>query len=186
MAASGALRRFGVLLALGLLAALGGCGTDDEWDPAAQFAPSLRPAFGARVAGGELAIWTGSPCVGVTRLALVFDLMEPNSAETVLRGAAGTTVERFVVGTTPAGMRVETPLPSGFDWSASKSLTLSVSGPPASWGGPVDLDEVRDHSSEHDDQTYYFEQIGWLDPAQVAAADGTEFLATCTPDPGRG
>lgn len=174
------------LLSAGLLCVslLAGCGTSDDWDPDAQFAPSLRPAFGARVTDGELMIWTGSPCVGVTRLALVFNLADADSAaETVMRSEQGVTVERLTLGEVPAGLEVESALAPDFNWTSASTLTLVVSGPPATWGGSTRLAEVQEGSATHDEDTYLFQDVGWLDPEQVAARDGKDFLATCTPDP---
>ena len=175
----------GVLAAMGVLAA---CHSGNDFDPPAQFAPSLRPAFGARVDDGQLRIWTGSPCVGVTRLAVVFDLAEQDTAQSVLTSTAkmGATVDRFTVGTAPAGMSVKTPLPAGYDWQSATSATLTLSGPPATWGSKVQLAEVKSGSATHPDDTYYFQDVGWLDAAQVKQQDGTSFLATCTADPAKG
>lgn len=171
---------------------------DDGWHPDAQFAPSLRPAFGARVTGGELQLWTGSPCVGVTRLSVVFDLATSGSAETVWtvprgattssRGAngSGVTVERFTLGMAPEGLTVSEPLSAGYDWRSAATAHLLVDGPPVTWGSSVELAEVTKNSAAHPDDTYYFQDVGWLDPAQVAAQDGKTFLTTCTPDPAKG
>jgi hypothetical protein len=157
-----------------------------DWHPDAQFAPSLRPAFGARMTDGELRIWTGSPCVGVTRLAITLDLGKDSKAETVLTaGSGGATVERVTLGSAPQGLTVKEALPAGYDWSKASTAQLSLSGPPATWGSSVDLVQVRDGSGSHPGDTYFFQGVGWLDAAQVAAQDGKTFLATCTRDPAK-
>ncbi len=181
------------LLSVGLLGGLSGChrSSDDAsqgggWNPSAQFAPSLRPAFGARMTDGQLQIWTGSSCVGVTRLAITLDAGKANKAETVLTaGSGGATVERVTLGTAPQGLTVKDALPAGYDWSTASTAALSLYGPAATWGSSVDLAQVRSGSASHPANTYFFQGVGWLDAAQVAAQNGKTFLATCTLDPAK-
>ncbi|UNX56592.1 hypothetical protein MF406_18270 (plasmid) [Georgenia sp. TF02-10] len=157
---------------------------DDGWDPDAQFAPSLRPAFGVRVTDGDLRFWTGSPCARVTRVALAF---EPGDAELVLtaRSERGAAVEHLTLAGPPRGLEVAEPLPEGFDWREATSVRLSVHGSPSGWGSSADLAEVVDGSADHPVDTFWFQDVGWLDPAEVAERDGETFLATCTPDPAK-
>lgn len=176
-----------VALLLLASAALAGCHKSDDFEPDAQFAPSLRPAFGARVDDGQLKIWTGSTCTGVTRLAILFDFPSKGNPQSELTSTStsGATVDRFTVGTAPAGMKVKTPLPTGYDWQSAKTATLTLSGPPATWGSNVQLAEVKNGSASHPQDTYYFQGVGWLDQTQVSQQDGKTFLATCTPDPAK-
>lgn len=158
----------------------------DDWHPDDPAAPSLRPAFGLRVTDGELLIWTGSPCKGVTRLAVTLDISKEVQAETVFTAASGgATVERFTLGSVPTGMTLKEALPAGYSWATAKTVIMVVSGPPA-WGAETDLEEVRAGSGSHPADTYYFQKVGWMNPAQVAAQDGKTFLATCTRDPVKG
>lgn len=180
------IRRVGALVALAVVL-LAGCHTEQGWHPSAPFAPSLRPAFGARVTDGQLRIWTGSPCVG-TRFAFAF---EPSRAELVLTSDAeqGATVEYLILGGPyPAGLVISKPLPEGFDWRSQESLRISIYGGSHSyggWGSTTDLTEVIRGSTQHPPDTYWFQDVGWLNPAEVAAQDGKSFLATCTPDPAK-
>ncbi|MEB3035014.1 hypothetical protein [[Mycobacterium] nativiensis] len=179
-------RRVGVLFALTVML-LAGCRTEPGWHPSAPFAPSLRPAFGARVTDGKLRIWTGSPCVG-TRFALAF---EPSRAELVLTSGVEQTarVEYLTVGGPyPPGLGISAAFPDGFDWRSQESMRISIYGGAHSyggWGSTTDLAEVIRGSEQHPADTYWFQDVGWLNPAEVAAQDGKTFLATCTADPAK-
>jgi hypothetical protein len=161
---------------------LAACDGGDDWNPDAQFAPSLRPAFGARVTDGQLQIWTGSRCDDVTRLALAF---EPDRAELVLTAPAErpATIEYLTLGGPYPGLKVSDPLPENFDWRNAESVRISVYGGGDSWGSYVDIADVVESSDQHPNDTYFFEGVGWLNPAEVAAQNGKTFLSTCTPDP---
>lgn len=159
----------------------------DDWHPDAQFAPSLRPAFGVRVTDGELRFWTGSACGGVTRLGVNLDVGKDSRAEAVfVAGAGGATVEQFTLDAAPAGMTVKSALPTGYDVTKASTAELSVYGPPATWGSSVNLAQVRTDSAAHPSDTYYFQDVGWMNAAQVTAQNGKTFLATCTPDLNKG
>jgi len=177
------IRRGGAAVAATVVVTLlAACQGEDNWRPDAPFAPSLRPAFGARVTDGRLHIWTGSRCVGVTRLALTF---EPDRTELVLTAPPQrpATVEHLTIGGPYPGLEVSEPLPDGFDWRKAESLRLSVYGGVDGWGSYADITEVVEGSSDHPNDTYLFREVGWLSAADVAALDGKTFLATCTPDP---
>jgi hypothetical protein len=177
--------RYRVLAAATLVAALlAACDGGDDWSSDAQFAPSLRPAFGARVTDGQLRIWTGSRCHGVTRLALTF---EPERAELVLTAPRErpATVEHLTLGGPYPGLEISEPLPERFDWRRAESVRISVYGDSDSWGSYATIADVVEGSDQHPNNAYLFEGVGWLNAADVAAQDGKTFLATCTPDPAR-
>ncbi len=172
------IRRGSALVAL-LVVLLAGCPNKAPW------APSLPTAFGARVTDGQLQIWTGSRCVGVTRITLNF---EPSRAELVLtsRTEDGAEVERLTLGGPyPPGMNVSQPLSPGFDWRNQKSMDLWTYGGSSHWGPSTDLTEVIKGSEQHPVDTYWFRGVGWLNAADVAAKDGKTFLAACTRDPAK-
>ncbi|MEB3020131.1 hypothetical protein [[Mycobacterium] crassicus] len=172
------MRRLGVLATLAA-ALLAGCPSKAPW------APSLPPAFGARVTNGKLEIWTGSRCDGITRIVLSFD---PSAAELILtsRTEVGVAVDHLTLGGPyPAGMTVSQHLPVGFEWRNQKSMDFSTYGGSSRWGTTTDLDVVRGGSEQHPTDSYWFQDVGWLNPAQVAAQDGKSFLATCTADPAK-
>jgi hypothetical protein len=156
-------------------------------DPAT--APSLPPALGARVTDGTLRIWTGTPCTGTNGVSLAFTSGDATQQEitTSLFAPAGSPVDidRLTVGTPPDGMQVKTALPAEFDWRTMQSVTLRVHRPELSRAAAVSLREVLDGSSRHAADSYYFDGIGWLDPAAVADQDGKTFLGPCTADPAR-
>lgn len=163
------------------------CDGSDDWSPAAQFAPSLQPAFGARVTDGQLRIWTGEPCTGVTRLALTFNPDRHDRADLVLTSPStdGAEVEYLTLGGPYPGLEVSEPLPEGFDWRNAGSLRIGISASRDGWGSGTDLAEVAKGSAHHATDTYWFQDIGWLDAADVAAENGKTFLTTCTSDPAK-
>lgn len=170
------IRRLGLLGTL-VVALVAGCPAKAPW------APSLPPAFGARVTNGKLQIWTGSPCVGVTRIALYFG---PSTAQLTLASPEGVDIERLTLGGPyPAGMTESQALPAHFEWRNEKTMDFSTYGGSSHWGTSTDLTEVIEGSESHPENTYWFQDVGWLDPADVAAQDGKTFLAVCTADPAR-
>jgi hypothetical protein len=173
-----------VAAATAVFALVAGCQGGDGWSPEAPFAPSLRPAFGARVTDGQLQIWTGSQCHDVTRLALTF---EPDRAQLVLTAPPDhpATVEYLTLGGPYPGLAVSEPLARGYDWLSAESVRISVYGGGDSWGSYAYLADVVEGSDQHPSDSYLFEGVGWLNDADVAAQDGETFLATCTPDPAK-
>lgn len=168
----------GVIALSGLLS---GC-DDDGWDPEAQFAPSLRPAFGARVTDDKLVFWTGTPCEYVTGVMLFFD---PGVRQLDLRspGEVPIRLEYLTLGGPYPGLEVEKSLPPGFDWHNAKRVEFLVY--PNAWGSFADIAEVVNGSGEHPEDTFWFQDVGWLDAAQVAELNGSTFLTPCTADPAK-
>ena len=157
-------------------------------DPAT--APSLPSAFGARVTDGTLRIWTGSPCTSAYGVTLIFTPNDPGAAGIPIAMYApdGSTVdlERLTFGDPLAsGLEPTTRPPDDFDWRAMQSLTLYIHRPEIHREATTQLRAVIDESARHPEDTYWFDGIGWLDPAEVADQDGKTFLGPCTPDPGR-
>lgn len=169
------------LLGLGLAA----CDGDGDWDPDAQFAPSLRPAVGVRVTDGDLRVWTGTPCPRVTRVRLTFDPGADDGAswEVTSRRRGGALLETLRVDGRNPGFRVTEPLPEGYDWTTADRLSFSADAAAEVWGTSTDLAVVREGSADHAPDVYYFDHVGWLDADGVAAGNGEEFLTPCTPDP---
>lgn len=168
-----------------------------------QLAPSLPVAYGVRVTDGKLRIWTGSPCLAATKVKLTFDTDHATRADLTLRtplasqkinppagksrddiGAdPGVDVEYLTLGGPYSGFDVIDALPQGFDWRSAKTLLIYLDGPNASWGASGDLAEAMTESVRHPDDTYWFQGVGWLNPADVSARDGRDFLTLCRPDP---
>lgn len=108
---------------------------------------------------------------------------ERSRAELVLTAssAQGVAFERVPVdGPYPLGLDVSGPLPNGFDWRSQQAMRLSIASDSDGWGRSTHLAPVIRESGQHPADTYWFQDIGWLDPAEVAAQDGRTFLATCT------
>jgi hypothetical protein len=176
-----------VLVITAVVAATSAC-DDNGWKQTAPFAPSLRPAFGARVTDDKLGLWMGSPCVRTTSIDLTFDAYQGNRAQLTLSAPGGVDgpgvdVEYLVLGGPYPGLDVTGALPAGFDWRKAESARVIVDGPPVSWGSTTNIAEIVKGSAEHPDDMYWFQDVGWLNPAQVAEQDGKTFLTTCTPDP---
>ena len=179
------MRSIALVLAAAVLG-LAGCDADgDDWDPDAQFAPSLRPAIGIRMTDGELRLWTGTPCRRVTHVALTFDAATDDSVrwELTSRRPRGVVLEELTVDGPNRGFRVSEPLPHGYDWTDAARVVFVADAADEVWGTSTDLDVVLDESAEHADDTYYFDEVGWLDAEGVSERNGEEFLTPCTPDP---
>jgi hypothetical protein len=175
------IRRVDVVIALItlLVSVLVACDKHD-WKHV-QGGPSLRPAFGARVTDGQLQIWMGSRCDHAREVNLEF-----GPGKTLVLSAPEhhwASVDRLTVGGPHPGLRVTEPLPDEFDWRTAQKLTIWINGDPGSLGAQTDLAVVREESVKHPDDTYWFQDVGWLNPAQVAEEDAKTFLALCTPDP---
>lgn len=189
------MRRLCSILAIAAIAvSLGGCESQRGRNPYETSLPSSK--FGFRVTNGQLRIWTGSPCEGTTEI--VVKVRGPGSDEATLQIytptyepglTPGIEFEHLTLGGPYPGFNVMTPLPPGFDWRKAEYFQIDVGGPPVSRGlgrnfAPI-ATEIIVHSAEHPENTYYFPDVGWLDPAEVAAKNGNEFLTVCTPDPAK-
>jgi len=173
--------------ALLVVALTGACRTT------AQFAPSVPAEAGFRVEGGVLKVWTGTPCNGVFRERLTFDVGTHESTD-VEWGAPrpGVLFERMdllkITGepvTEPrVDLHLEQPPPTGYDWTKAEALNFAVDGPSA-WGSRVDVARVLRESPQHPAGSYLFGAIGWKDPADVGRENGRSFITICTPDPAR-
>ncbi|MEV4313272.1 hypothetical protein [Actinocrispum sp. NPDC049592] len=161
-------------------------------DTKAQFAPSLPPAAGFRVDNGVLKLWTGTPCLGVTGLTLIFDAGSSQSTEQRWTAPRpGVPVERMDLLRTSRepfpytgeGLEVQQPLPADYDWTKAAWLNFSVDGPKAN-GARVDLTRVLRESAQHPPESYLFGQAGWMDASDVQRENKKSFLTVCTPDPG--
>lgn len=177
--------------ALVTLTALVGC------DPLGK--PSLPVHFGVRVTDGHLRLWTGSPCRGTTAVDVTFNMDGRDKAELKLEATPlpeavgaqkappnpGSEVEYVTVGGPYPGFDVVTPLPTGFDWRTADTVYVFPQSPGA-FGSVSKLGRAIEESNRHPPDTYWFEGIGWLNPQDLAAQDGTKFLALCSRDPARG
>jgi hypothetical protein len=174
-----------ILLTIASASVSAGCDRDDDgWQPQAQFAPSKRPAFGARVTDGRLQIWTAPRCLNVREVHITFGLGGPELVLTAA-GADLPTVERLTVGGPYPGLTVSQAPPADFDWRTPKLLFVNVESTPKGFAGTTEMAEILGGSAAHPDDTFWFDGVGWLNPAEVAAQEGTKFLGICTPDPAK-
>ncbi|SEH61791.1 hypothetical protein SAMN04489835_2077 [Mycolicibacterium rutilum] len=151
-------------------------------DPASE--PELPATFGARVTDGTLEIATGTPCAETNGVSLFFRPTDPNRSDIQLRmfvphGSPPVDFDRLRLGEIPPGMRIDRPLPDGFDWHSMESVQLSIHRPDYHRDTRVDLAEVIRGSAEHPADMYYFQGAGWLDLAQAAEQDGKTYLSAC-------
>lgn len=169
------IRRAAVLVAIA--AVLTSCGIfgKDQVD----LQPGLPDAFGARITDGELRIWTGSRCMGAERAVVAF---EPSHSALILVPASGarTDIEYLTVGPNP-GWEIAKPLPTGFEWRNERKLYLTQIDTGS--GVAADIETIVRDSAAHPADTYWFQGVGWLNPADVAARDGKTFRSFCSPHP---
>jgi hypothetical protein len=160
-------------------------------DTKAQFAPTLPPEAGFRVDDGVLKVWTGTPCLGVTGLTLIFDVGSQQSTQQRWTAPQpGVPVERMDLlrttgGSSPdtgGGLQVQKPLPADYDWTKAGTMDFSVDGPKA-WGAKVDVSQVLRESAQHPPGSYLFGQSGWMDASDVQRENRKSFVTVCTPDP---
>jgi hypothetical protein len=160
-------------------------------DTDAQFAPSLPAAAGFRVDAGVLKLWTGTPCSGVTGLTITFDSGTKQSTQQVWTAPPpGVQLERMDLVSSPGGaapdtggaLRVQKPLPTGYDWTKAATLVFYLNGPKANGAG-VDVAQVLRESAGHPPGSYLFGDRGWMDAPEVQRENKTSFLTVCTPDP---
>lgn len=144
-------------------------------DTKSRIEPSLPPAAGFRVDDGVLKLWPGTPCSGVIRLTLIFDVGTTRGAEQVwIAPRPGATVERMDLLTTAKGsspdtggpLQVQQPLPADYDWTKADSLNFSVHGPKA-FGARIDVAQVLRESPARPPESYLFSPRGWMDPSDV-------------------
>jgi len=170
--------RSAVLVALVAVAGLVGCRTENTSRSDAPFAAPMMTAFGARVTDGKLEIWVPPGCSGVRSVEVGFGF----GPELVLTDASGTAMfDRFTVGGPYPGLTVTEAPPPGFDWRAVEYLFLDVKSTPQGWAGTSRMADIVDGSDSHPADTFYFDGVGWLDPAGVAEREGKEFAGVCRP-----
>lgn len=164
------------------LVALTGCDGDRRDWSTAQFAPSLEPSWGVRETDGRLQIWTGSPCVGITQISLSHNMGGPKLVLKPIR-PEGAAVEYLTLGGPYPGLAVAESWPDGLDWRSADQLVLQVDGKDVHFGSTTQVSDITAGSPGHPQDTYWFDGVGWMSPADVAAQDGKTFTAVCTPDP---
>ncbi|BBY26122.1 hypothetical protein [Mycolicibacterium sediminis] len=146
-------------------------------------AVSLPLAFGARVTDGELRLWTGSPCHDVTRVTVRFT----SDAKLIFEPAPGrrADVDYLTLDGPNPGLRVEEALPDGFDWRTAEQVDLWIDGAAGEGSKRALVADIVAGSADHPEDTYWFQDVGWLGPDDVDELDGKTFLTPCTPDPAR-
>lgn len=144
---------------------------------------SLPLAFGARVTDGELRLWTGTPCTEVTGVTVRFSA----DAKLVLEPADGkpSEIDHLALGGPYPGWTVVQALPANFEWRTAEQVDLWIDGGDGEGSKRALMADVIEGSDQHPADTFWFQDVGWLNPGQVANLDGKIFLTVCTPDPER-
>lgn len=187
-----------ILAIVAVAMALAGCESYHGKSPFETSLPSAK--FGFRVTDGQLRLWTGSTCEGTTQVVVRFSTPGEDEAKLRLNTPSymdedgltpGVEFEYLTLGGPYPGFNVKDSMPPGFDWRTAQYLSFEIYGPPNARGiGGIDFapiaTEITEHSAEHPEDTYYFFDLGWLNPAEIEARDGKEFMTVCTPDPGKG
>lgn len=139
-------------------------------------AESRDSVFGVRVTDGALRLWAGAPCRGVDGAIVTF---QPQADLVLNRTDNREEIEYFTIGGPYPDFTVTNPLPADFDWRTAQSVLLRIV---TNGAGPVrtaNLAVPIAESAQNPDDTYFFEGVGWLDPAAVAAGDGRDFTTVC-------
>lgn len=118
-----------------------------------QPAPSL---IAVRGEGARLELWTGTPCAGATEIELTLDPGARNPL-TIVDYVADEprTVDRFELGTAPAGFTAQTPLPQGVSGRDAERVlvVLTLAGGKRSVGSDLKplVNETNSAGGEPDD-----------------------------------
>ena len=174
------MRAWPAVLVTPLVAVVGlvGCQTENASRSDAPFAAPMMTAFGARVTDGKLEIWVPPGCSGVRSVEVGFGF----GAELVLTDTSATaSFDRFTVGGPYPGLTVTEAPPSDFDWRTVEYVFLNVESTPGGYPGTSRVADIVDGSDGHPSDTFYFDGVGWLDPAGVAEREGREFAGVCRP-----
>jgi len=157
-----------------LAGAVGWCGLagcDPGWER------PLPVEVPARSDEGALEIWTGVPCVGVTKIEYLFRAEGVEPITVGYRARRPQIVERWRFGSPPAGFRA-IPLPPDVEWRSFEDLLIRMDGPGGQRSVTLDLTPIADEEAGSD----YLVGREWLDQDAVLAGDGVDYALPCSPD----
>lgn len=125
-----------------------------------------RPVAGMRVVEGQLELWAGAGCPGVSAVALsaVQDDEVVDTWETTATSPEGATLETLSVGGDNAGF---TASGRGLDWQDAEVIRMVVSRPdtPRAASGYWDVERLAGGGS---DGQWLVQDVGWLTEDQFA------------------
>lgn len=171
----------GLLGSLGLLGACdpgnGGASGPDGQDGFVQPVPSL---IAARADGDRLELWTGTPCDDVTEIELTLD---PGAAEPVAVvdyvAREPRTLDRFELGSAPAGFTARAPLPDGVSWRDADDVLVVLTLPAGMRSVTVDLGPAIEEATGEE----YLLGDELRTESEILAGDGGDYALVCSPDP---
>lgn len=147
-----------------------------------QPAPSL---IGVRAEGERLELWTGTSCEEVTEIELTLDpgAEEPLAVVEYVADAPRT-VDRFELGTAPAGFTARVPLPGGVSWRDAEDLLVVLTLADGSRSVTADLEPLMGATeSAGDEPDEYLLGDRLLTEDELLDGDGDDYALVCSPDP---
>jgi len=146
--------------------------------------PPLPVVVGARLVDDDLTFSFGGECEPPFTVYLSF-ASYGNMSGLDFAFASNKSLNGFDISSRQSGVVVIQNLPAKFDWLQSSAMWVRVqfSDNSSSWMGNIDkhgMSEVA-LSNQHPYGEFYFSDIGWLSPSEVAARDGVDLLTVCHP-----
>ena len=151
-------------------------------DPVPEEGPQYPVVFGVRADGDHLLVSTGRECPARTK----FDIQAPRIAEpSVIRflNLTALTPVTFIDLTDPGPQFRRDSISDVPGWEVhTVEITTDLPRGPDPFFSRLEITNLKEESFNHPEQ-YYFGEMGWLTPDDVAARDGIDLLTICTPRP---
>lgn len=149
------------------------------------FVQPVPSVIALRDADERLEFWTGTPCAQVSEIELTLDPGAKDPLAVVDYVAdEPRTVNRFELGTAPAGFTARTPLPEGISWRAADDVLVIFTFDDRKRSVTSELERLVDGADaaggEPDD---YLLGRRFLSEDEVLDGDGDEYALVCSPDP---
>jgi len=146
--------------------------------------PSLLVYWGVRTDGDDLKFSFGSTCDPPFTVNVLFASYGQFAGQD-FSFSTSESIAGFDMDALPSDAVILSSLPESYDWRKSPMMTLYLQFSDTSWSwlygmAEDDLAEVM-ASDQHPSNEYYFGDIGWMTPAEVAARDGVDLLTVCHP-----
>jgi len=146
--------------------------------------PPLPVVWGARANGEDLSFSFGSECQPPATVSVLF-ASYANLSGLTFSFSIDEPLSEFEIGALPSSATVLQKLPESFDWHKSSMMSVLLQFGDQSWSwrsamSESDMAEVM-RSEMHPLDEFYFREIGWSTPSEVAARDGVDLLTFCHP-----
>jgi len=144
--------------------------------------PQYPVVFGIRVTDNHFWISTARPCPTHAVLSVVFpgSKMATPISVTLLKP-----IDTLDLTDPGPDVTVQQYMAQGFLWSDEGTrveITTQFPDGSSSFFSAVNFTDLQEESADYPDQ-FFFGQMGWLAPDDVAARDGIDLLTVCTPRP---